>query len=522
MKHNKNIDQLFKEHFQHLETPPPPEAWNRIEKQLLEEKEERKVIPIWWKLAGIAAVLLVLLTAGNVFFDASKNGNDTIIVDVESSENNKNANKIEETTIDHNSQLPNETQLVTEQTNKKEDTNTLENKNILKERINNAAHNNNAKQNIANAPNSSLKNNTKQSAKQAGSLANKLNNQIKKDEYKNLGVAQITHENENLNNSNKIIDKNNAYKKRPLEKESYKTHKNTQKEYAIAIEEEATNTVKKEEATDVKNEKQSIFDAIKEAEDAVAVQDKEKSIINRWEVAPNVGPVYYSSLTEGSSIDPMFADNSQSSDINISYGIQVAYQINNRLSIRSGISNVNLSYGTGDLELGTGSIDAALQSITYGNTNDGFVLTAVDQGTIQEAATNPNDPFSNLVPRATSGDVILTQNISYLEIPTELKYKLLNRKLGVDLIGGVSTLFLGNNEVSVASENFSSVLGEANNLNDVSFTTNIGLGINYQLSKRLRFNVEPTFKYQLNPYSDNSVNFSPYYIGLYSGLSLKF
>ena len=83
-------------------------------------------------------------------------------------------------------------------------------------------------------------------------------------------------------------------------------------------------------------------------------------------------------------------------------------------------------------------------------------------------------------------------------------------------------MFLGNNDVSVEAGDFSSTLGEANNLSSVSFTTNVGLGLDYKISKKFKFNVEPMFKYQLNPYSDSSVDFQPYYIGVYSGLSYKF
>ncbi|HZH70454.1 MAG TPA: hypothetical protein VFD80_08395, partial [Flavobacteriaceae bacterium] len=111
---------------------------------------------------------------------------------------------------------------------------------------------------------------------------------------------------------------------------------------------------------------------------------------------------------------------------------------------------------------------------------------------------------------------------NYYEIPLELEYAIINTKFGVNLIGGVSTLFLGNNEISVKSENFSSALGEANNLSNVSFSTNVGLGLDYKLSQRFIFNMEPMFKYQINPYTDSSVNFKPYYLGVYSGLSFKF
>ncbi len=98
----------------------------------------------------------------------------------------------------------------------------------------------------------------------------------------------------------------------------------------------------------------------------------------------------------------------------------------------------------------------------------------------------------------------------------------MDTKFGVNLIGGLSTLFLGDNEVSVMADGFRSTLGEANNLSSVSFSTNIGLGLDYKISRRLKFNVEPMFKYQLNPYTESSVDFQPYYIGVYTGFSLKF
>ncbi|MFT6826142.1 MAG: hypothetical protein ACJAYD_000696, partial [Patiriisocius sp.] len=62
----------------------------------------------------------------------------------------------------------------------------------------------------------------------------------------------------------------------------------------------------------------------------------------------------------------------------------------------------------------------------------------------------------------------------------------------------------------------------ANNLSYLSFATNIGLGVHYKLSNSFKFNVEPMFKYQLNPYTDSAVDFKPYYVGVYTGLSFKF
>ncbi|HBC03710.1 MAG TPA: hypothetical protein DC015_05850, partial [Aequorivita sp.] len=227
---------------------------------------------------------------------------------------------------------------------------------------------------------------------------------------------------------------------------------------------------------------------------------------------------YYSSLGNGSSIDPSFADNPQEGDVNMSYGVQVSYAISKRLSVRTGVNNVDLSYSTTGIEVGTGPVAVALRSVDYGGRE--IVVTAFDKGAL--ANNGPSNGFGDITPKSTQGDARLIQNINYYEVPVELKYSVIDNRFGVNVIGGLSTLFLGNNEISVKADNFNSVLGEANNLSSVSFSTNVGLGLDYKLSKKFTFNIEPMFKYQLNPYTDSSVNFKPYYLGIYSGLSFKF
>jgi hypothetical protein len=273
--------------------------------------------------------------------------------------------------------------------------------------------------------------------------------------------------------------------------------------------------------TEKVEEKVSIFEAIAEqeekAEEEILLQDPD---FNRWEVTPSVGPVYYSSIGNGSSIDPSFADNSQSGDVNFSYGAQLSYAISEKLTIRTGVHNVNLSYQTGDVELGSGPVSAALETVNYGNR--GTVTTAVDRGTLSTSGSDSGGPFGGLVPKSSGVDAFINQSLRYFEVPLELKYAFVDSRFGVHLIGGFSSLFLADNEISVEAGDFNEVLGEANNLNSLSFTTNIGLGFDYKLGKKLKFNIEPMFKYQVNPYSDSSVDFNPFYLGVYSGLSFRF
>ena len=73
MKEKKHIDELFKDSFKNFEASPSPEVWSNIQAQLKKDKEDRKVIPLWWKLGGVAALLALLFTIGTQVLGPSDN-----------------------------------------------------------------------------------------------------------------------------------------------------------------------------------------------------------------------------------------------------------------------------------------------------------------------------------------------------------------------------------------------------------------------------------------------------------------
>jgi hypothetical protein len=91
----------------------------------------------------------------------------------------------------------------------------------------------------------------------------------------------------------------------------------------------------------------------------------------------------------------------------------------------------------------------------------------------------------------------------------------------LEIIGGFSTLFLNENQISVVSSGSEMEIGKANNLNNTHFSTNVGVGLKYNFFKSFQVNVEPMFKYQINTFTDSS-NFKPYFFGLYTGINYRF
>lgn len=472
MKQKKNIDQLFNERLANHKQAPGSHVWDNIQARLEKDKKDR-VIAIWFKVAGVAASLALIFYLAGSLGDTQ---NNSVVEQQLDEKNNSNTSPKIDKELEVN--LPIDKSRIT-----------TTNQDAQKQTI---------------TPQVEV-NETMASKNQIIVLKNPANaiaeGGVKKDPVvptTNLALGVVN-------------------PKTPL---VIKENKEAIASQVVAPPSSVSAIAETEKTNMASAEKKSIFDAIKEqkqleSSEAVA---KKNSQENLWEIAPNIAPVYFNTLSQGSSIDASFADNTQRGDVNISYGIGVRYALSDRLKIRSGINNVALSYSTSDIELGDGPVSAALRNIDYNR--EGIVVIAQDLGTF--SSQNQDGTFGEITPKSTNGEAFINQNISYYEVPLELSYTLFDNAFGLDVIGGVSTLVLGENQVSVTAGSYSEVLGAANNLSSISFASNIGLGLHYKMSSNLRLNVEPMFKYQLNPYTDSSVSFKPYYLGVYTGLSFKF
>jgi len=217
---------------------------------------------------------------------------------------------------------------------------------------------------------------------------------------------------------------------------------------------------------------------------------------DRFSVSANAAALYFDNLGSGSSLSNQIASNAGGLT-STSYGVSFGYLVTERLKIRSGISQVELKDNFQNT-----TYASVLNSKAIGNdfSVNSALLTTTD---VVEAA------------------VKIDQNIGFIEVPTEIEYFILNKKFGFSFITGFSTLILNKNKISITSDNFNSVASKVENLNNLSFTANLGMGLNYKIVPKLQLHLEPIVKYQLNTFN-NTQDYKPYYIGFYSGLTYKF
>ena len=488
-----NLDDLFKDKFKAFSETPDERVWENIEASL-NKKKKKRIVPIWWQLGGAAAALALLLYFINPFESDEKTTLPTLVdteekgpVDSEQDTETKNSDaktfqESQESQVvdasDSNSSSKGSGTLESE----KLDTKTTGNRNSSKTQQSIISKGEVVADNTASPEESTDETDFALEEKKQNGIQN----------LKETAVVENKKVEGGQKEQEKILSPN-----KPFE---------TKEEVAVA------------ENEDMKDDTISIFDAIKEQEglEEEAVADNSRK---RWSMGPSVAPVFFSSVGEGSPIHSNFASNSKSGNLNLSYGLQVTYNINKKLSIRSGVHRVDYGYDTNDVVFTsslTTSTNQLIDNITYAQTSRNLVV---------ESKSNEVEALSD---NASVGGTAqpfegrMVQQLGYVEVPMELNYALLDKKFGINLIGGVSSLFLVDNAVSLESDQLITEMGEANNANDVNFSTNIGVGFNYEISQKLQLNVEPIFKYQLNTFSETAGNFRPYSVGVYSGLSFRF
>lgn len=481
MKEKKNIDRLFQEKFKNFEAHPSERVWAGIVKN--QKKDNRRVIPLWWKVGGIAAGLLLLFGLGTLLLPSdSTEATPLVNQDIITTQSETNQSVVKNS-IDTREQQTTDQITITS------------NEQVIAT-TNLSQRNSQTKSNITTTSNAS------------GLKSGKTSRSNSK-----INTSPLSSE------SNGLIaysDVNNTTTS-STEKKATTTNQVTKDQKTIIGKEDKPSTVAANETVATK-EKDLVEEAkqieLSKEENTVALEE-ENTNNSRWDVGAVAAPVYYGDFG-GSGLDKQFADNDKSGDVNLSYGVQVSYAVSPKLKIRTGVNNVDLSYNTNDISFSTNSLGRALRGVNYAD--NAKTIAIADNSTTQNNF-NAEGAIPNIGVTANGS---LQQQLSYLEVPLEAVYVISDKRVGVSLVGGVSTLFLNNNEVILSSNEFSTNLGTASGVNDVSFTTNIGVGLDYKMTDKVIFNIEPSLKYQLNSFDNTVVDFQPYYLGVYTGVRYKF
>jgi hypothetical protein len=288
MNERKNIDRLFQEKFKDFEDFPHANVWKNIEKQI-SKKKKRRILPLWLRLAGAAAILLLVISSGLWIFNSSDKDQivpkEIIITDSDNKNDLLNENDSKDKIVNEvnpsTAKKSQEQNLISKSTKEKDQISVV--KSQTRDR-------NNKNQEIANTKSQKVANNA-------------------------VVATNITQEEDSKNKVNKFSNLQTS-------------------EAGIAL----------EEASDVKEPSKN---DIQTALDKTNIEEKNvENKETKWSIGSTIAPVYYNTLSNGSPIDGSLSDNDKTSNGSVSYGLKVNYKLNDKLSFQSGINTLELGYTT--------------------------------------------------------------------------------------------------------------------------------------------------------------------------------
>lgn len=544
MKERKNIERLFQEKFKDFEVSPPIGAWDKINSRLEKDTDKKIFLPLWFKWVGIAASLFLLLGVAFYLINTEKNK----IEDV-----NTKMNTIESTVVDSKNKdsilIQDGQTLVLEEPAYKDK--------VLEKNILEGNQNKFDRENTTSSPNKLIEvisdyphepsglwvETEKKSIKKEGINSSVKNHKIEivNNEYiveakneKDFSTEKDDSElvsslEENQNQNGKIVkkSKNNilGLEERKNEVVDAKSKKNNERqvEFSDHLKKNTTienNILLDKDSTIVvvenKTDATSLEQLLEKKNEGENADEKEKR--NKWVISGNASPVYFNSISNGSPIDEQFKNNEKEFATSFSYGVGLEYSISERVNVRTGLNAINLSYNTESIYY-TNSLNEGYSNTLNIELNDNSKTLEISNN---EGVNNSFSQYGEVYGVKSYNQASLKQEMGFIEVPMELTYKIIDKKFGIDLIGGMSTLFLSKNSISIISENSEMSIGKASNLNDIHFSSNVGLGFKYSFGNSINLNLQPVFKYQINTFKENSGDFKPYFIGVYSGLSYQF
>lgn len=477
-KPKKEIDAIFKDKLQNHEVTPDPALWAKISEKLPQKKKKRKAV-LWWFLPiGIAAsfLLFLFLQIPGVVNVEEYNG----FVFEEKPEEECAPTNLEVTAVLGLPKLGEEKELIKKGTAKKIATKTK------KERVVYTIQKKNfATAEIGNTPFKSL---------EKAITKGKFQQNIIEPEIKNKETKSTT-----------------------------KDLKSSPKEVLTIIVE--ADTLPKIDENLIINNITGVQNDEKDEGESV------KNLKRKWSIQPQIAPLVYNSISGNSSIEASFQNNVASTNAGISYGVKIAYQATSKWQIRSGISTANVAVFTNqitDQSLLRGGV-SSIQFEDFENElsqpqaesqpeSEEIVSESPSPVVVENSAQQPTNSEVES-PTANVAEGVLQQQINYIEIPVEFTYQILNKRFGATFIGGVSAFILNQNDNEIFFEESGNkrLIGSSNNLNSTSFSGNVGIGLDFKITDKIKISVEPTFKIQFNAF-DSSTDFNPYIFGIYSGM----
>lgn len=257
-----------------------------------------------------------------------------------------------------------------------------------------------------------------------------------------------------------------------------------------------------------------------------------------WKVGMHLAPAYSSySASHTADYSRNMTRSGNSSEGGVGGGISVQYKASDHWRIESGMYYAR----SGDKSENSGSMfaskgdyfDMASSAPSHFNTavslDNGQIAMNSTAGVINftkspqhaQLITLPETAFGLNTAMLSPGEFY--QVFDFMEIPVTARYRVFTDWVEMDLVSGISTNLVIGNNVYMGSGPEKENIGYTRDISTFNFSGIVGVGLIYPLGKNIALTVEPRANYYFNSLSQNNeVNFRPWKVGVYTGLTYEF
>ena len=245
----------------------------------------------------------------------------------------------------------------------------------------------------------------------------------------------------------------------------------------------------------------------------------------RFSVGGYVSPGYTSGSyhqANTNSRSTQFSDEQMSGLFNVTGGVNFSVRPTKRISIETGIGYSRMGQKTDNMTVYAPTVTMSNSDKEVEASN---VRVATPLGNVRskaQAAVYTMD--ANIALKdADMPEGSIEQQFDAIEIPLLFRYRLNDNRVRFSLMGGFGASFMVRNETTLTYDGVSESMGETEGIRKFNISTNVGIGVEYPITKAISFRMEPGFKYYLQSLSkDGDIKFKPYTFTFSTGIGISF
>ena len=207
-------------------------------------------------------------------------------------------------------------------------------------------------------------------------------------------------------------------------------------------------------------------------------------------------------------------------------GLNFGYKLSKRLSVHSGFYYAQIGQTVNKIRLGSDDFAQHDDEIFVRLNNS---LGEVEVAPAKLLSAKRPEKIENIV----NGNRLLkfsyklnasvVQRFEYVKIPLMVEYTMIDKKIDLNLIGGLNSNFLVNEGVYLKNQTGDTkLIGNTTHIRQFNYSGAVGLGLEYNLTQQMNMYLEPHMDYFLNPINYSETKTYPYSFAVHTGLSITF